>query len=79
MITKRYSDGSMRLHIEDKDDYTVTNDNGVDIYLSKEQVEEIVQFGQGAVLDKMRKRFPNQYKQMIYFAKFLLQELGEQE
>jgi hypothetical protein len=69
----------MRLHIEDKDDYTVTNDNGVDIYLSKEQVEEIVQFEQGVVLDELRKRFPDQYKQMIYFAKFLLQELGEQK
>ena len=41
MIIKRYSDGSMKLHIEDEDDYDVTDDNGVDVRLTKKQVERI--------------------------------------
>jgi hypothetical protein len=41
MQIKRYSDGSMRLHIDDEDNYTVTDDNGVDIWLTKKQVERI--------------------------------------
>lgn len=41
MIVKMYSDGSMKLHIEDADDYDVTDDNGVDIWLTKEQVNQL--------------------------------------
>ena len=41
MQIKRYSDGSMKLHIEDEDNYNVTDDNGVGIWLSKKQVEQI--------------------------------------
>jgi len=41
MRITRYSDGTMRLHIEDEDDYNVTDDNGVDIWLSKKQIEQI--------------------------------------
>ena len=41
MKLKLYSDRSMFIHIEDEDDYSVTDDNGVDIFLSCEQVEAI--------------------------------------
>ena len=41
MRLKLYSDRSMFIHIEDTDDYNVTDDNGVDIFLSCEQVEAI--------------------------------------
>ena len=41
MQIKRYSDGSMKLHIEDEDNYNVTDDNGVDVWLTKKQVEMI--------------------------------------
>ena len=41
MKIKRYSDGSMKLHIEDEDNYNVTDDNGVDVWLTKKQVKQI--------------------------------------
>jgi hypothetical protein len=41
MQIKRYSDGSVKLHIDDEDNYNVTDDNGVDIWLTKKQVERI--------------------------------------
>ena len=41
MQIKRYSDGSMKLHIEDEDDYDVTDDNGVDVWLTRKQVKMI--------------------------------------
>ena len=41
MQIKRYSDGSMKLHIEDTDEYDVTDDNGVDVWLSKADVERL--------------------------------------
>lgn len=41
MISKRYSDGSMKLHIDDVDDYTITDDNGVDVWLKKADVDRI--------------------------------------
>ena len=41
MIINQYSDGSMKLHIEDEDDYAVTDDNGVDVLLTKKQVDRI--------------------------------------
>jgi hypothetical protein len=41
MKIKQYSDGSMMLHIDDDDDYIVTDNNGVDIWLTKEQVKEV--------------------------------------
>jgi len=41
MIIKRYSDGSMKLHIEDDDRYEVTDDNGVDVWLTRKQVKMI--------------------------------------
>ena len=43
MILKRYSDGSIKLHIEDQDDYDVTDDNGVDVYLDASEVKRIVE------------------------------------
>jgi hypothetical protein len=39
MIITRYSDGLAKLHIEDADDYNVTEDNGVDVWLTKKQIE----------------------------------------
>ena len=41
MQIKRYSDGSMKLYIDDEDKYDVTDDNGVDVWLTKEQVRRI--------------------------------------
>jgi hypothetical protein len=41
MQIKRYSDGSVKLHIDDEDNYNVTDDNGVDVWLTKKQVERI--------------------------------------
>ena len=41
MQIKRYSDGSMKLHIEDEDNYDVTDDNGVDVWLTKKQIKMI--------------------------------------
>ena len=43
MQIKRYSDGSMKLHVDDADNYNVTDDNGVDVWLTKKQVERIRQ------------------------------------
>ena len=43
MKVKRYKDGTMKLHIEDEDNYEVTDDNGVDIWLTKEQVSQIAE------------------------------------
>ena len=43
MQIKRYSDGSMKLHVEDVDNYTVTDDNGVDVWLTKKQVKRIME------------------------------------
>ena len=43
MQIKRYSDGSMKLHIEDEDDYDVTDDNGVDVRLTRKQVKRIME------------------------------------
>ena len=41
MKIKQYSDGSMMLHIDEEDDYKLTEDNGVDIRLTKEQVAKV--------------------------------------
>jgi hypothetical protein len=41
MQIKRYSDGSMKLHVDDEDHYAVTEDNGVDVWLTKKQVQRI--------------------------------------
>lgn len=41
MKVKLYSDRSIFIHLEDGDDYEVTSDNGVDIFLSCEQSEVI--------------------------------------
>jgi len=43
MIVKRYKNGTMKLHIEDEDNYEVTDDNGVDIWLTKEQISQIAE------------------------------------
>ena len=43
MQIKRYSDGSMKLHVEDVDNYAVTDDNGVDVWLTKKQVKRIME------------------------------------
>jgi hypothetical protein len=40
-VLKRYKDGSVKIHIEDSDSYDCTDDNGVDVWLTKEQVNEI--------------------------------------
>ena len=41
MITKRYSDGTMLIHLEDTDEYDVTDDNGVDWWLDKDDVKRL--------------------------------------
>ena len=41
MKAKLYDDGSMFIHIEDNDEYEVEDDNGVSIFLSKEQAKLI--------------------------------------
>jgi hypothetical protein len=46
MQIKRYSDGSMKIHIDDADNYSVTDDNGADVYLTQEQVEQIKRVGE---------------------------------
>lgn len=43
MQIKRYSDGTIKLHFFDEDDYEVTEDNGVDVWLDKKDVERIRQ------------------------------------
>jgi hypothetical protein len=43
MKVKRYKNGTMKLHIEDADNYEVTDDNGVDIWLTKEQIAQIAE------------------------------------
>jgi len=41
MQIKRYSDGSMKLHFFDDDEYDVTDDNGVDVWLLKKDVDRL--------------------------------------
>ena len=36
--------GYLRLHMQDSDDYELTDDNGVNVDLSPEQVERIVKW-----------------------------------
>lgn len=51
-VTARFKDGSVKIHIEDEVDYYCTDDNGVDVYFTKEQIELI---NTGEVGDKVRK------------------------
>ena len=37
----RQNDGSLNILVSDEDDYDVTDDNGVDVILSQEQVQEL--------------------------------------
>ena len=37
----RQNDGSLNILVSDEDDYDVTDDNGVDVVLSQEQVQEL--------------------------------------
>ena len=37
----RQKDGSLNILVSDEDDYDVTDDNGVDVVLSQEQVQEL--------------------------------------
>jgi len=41
MRITRYSDGTMKLHFYDDDNYDVTDDNGVDVYLTKDDIQRI--------------------------------------
>lgn len=41
MQIKQYSDKTMLIHLEDTDDYDVTDDNGVDLWLSEADVNRI--------------------------------------
>ena len=47
MIIKKLANGGMKVHVEDADDYEVTDDNGVDIRLTKKQVERFIQIIEG--------------------------------
>ena len=55
MMIKRYSDDSMLIHLEETDEYDVTEDNGVDIWLSKADVDRIAM----PVLERMTGMFDN--------------------
>jgi hypothetical protein len=41
MQIKQYSDGTIKLHFFDEDDYDVTDDNGVDVWLNKKDVARL--------------------------------------
>lgn len=41
MIITKYKNGTMKLSIEDSDNYELTNGNGVDIWFSKDQLDTI--------------------------------------
>ena len=40
-IIKKYDDGSIKIHFYDEDNYECTDDNGVDIWLSKSEIKRI--------------------------------------
>ena len=52
MIIKQYSDKSMKIHFEDEDEYEVTDDNGVDIWLSKDEVNRIAEYADHYKVDR---------------------------
>ena len=41
MILTKYKDGTMKLRIEDSDNYALVAKHGVDIWLSKDQLDTI--------------------------------------
>jgi hypothetical protein len=41
MIVKRYKNGLVKIHIEDSDQYMLTEDNGVDLWLSSVGVKKL--------------------------------------
>lgn len=43
MKAKLLKNGLIKIHIEDGDSYNLTDDNGVDVWLTAEQVEQITQ------------------------------------
>jgi hypothetical protein len=43
MIITRYKNGSMKLHFVDEDNYNVTEDNGVDVWIGKDEIKRITE------------------------------------
>ncbi len=49
MKFKMLKNGLIKIHIEDGDTYNLTDDNGVDVWMTKEQVGQIAQAKREAV------------------------------
>lgn len=43
MIITRYKNGSMELHFVDEDDYELTSDNGVSVWIDADEIKRIVE------------------------------------
>jgi len=44
MYIRKLVNGLIRVHMDDEDDYEITDDNGVDVDFSQEQIDRIVKF-----------------------------------
>ena len=42
MKAKMLKSGLIKIHIEDEDGYNLTDDNGVDVWMTEEQVGQVV-------------------------------------
>ena len=44
MRLRALGEGRLRIHMNDEDDYNLTDDNGVDVDLSPKQIKQIVKW-----------------------------------